>query len=237
MLINPSPNLNADETISQYFKVIQEWEKVVHIGQTDVILGDYSSASGTPHVGNVWWHSCGSIQGMTGNTAAEGAVIKLMMGFNIDYFRPAAGFTLCEMLGSKERHEWSNDMVTWFTPAYFSRHFRGGSAVNWPLDNVAGDNRGYLPFWGGTSHHQPSGCCHYDNSSNSPGWGKMFDMFVQVNNVVVQCGANHHLVGDQCVANRKSCYQIYAADNTLSDGMYNVCPQLPPVCTGTLLTA
>ena len=61
-------------------------------------------ASGTPHVGDVWWASCGSIQGMTGNTAAEGAVIKLVMGDNIDYFRPAAGFTLCEMLGSRNRH-------------------------------------------------------------------------------------------------------------------------------------
>jgi hypothetical protein len=157
------------------------WEMVAHIGQTNVNTGNYASASGTPHVGHIWWLSCGSIQGMIGNTAAEGAVIKLVMGDNIDYFRPAASFTLCEMLGSNERHEWSNDMVTWVTPAYYNSHL-GGSANMWPSHNVAEDNRDYLSFWGATNSY--SGCCHSTKNDGAQ-WNKRFDIYVQVNNVVL----------------------------------------------------
>eukprot|EP00966_Prymnesium_polylepis_P185237 4293185-Prymnesium_polylepis.1 len=46
------------------------------------------------------------------------------------------------MLSSSQKHDWSNDGVTWITPDHHPMHL-GGSGVNWPLNNVPGDSRAY----------------------------------------------------------------------------------------------
>jgi hypothetical protein len=104
------------------------------------------------------------------------------MGDVIDYFRPVTGATFCDMLTSSNQHQWSNDLTTWHTPDYFPAHV-GGSATNWPLDNVAGDDRRYLSFWG-DGRAGIGGCCH--NSYTDASFpGRQFTMYWCVP------GANH----------------------------------------------
>ena len=101
------------------------------------------------------------------------------MGSVVDYFRPMTGYTLCEMLSSSDKHDWSNDGVTWVTPAHYYG-IMGGSAYEWPKHNVQGDDRDYLSMWGtGTHPMDVSGCCHnaLDDASGSY---KTFDMYVVV---------------------------------------------------------
>ncbi|CAK0898324.1 unnamed protein product [Prorocentrum cordatum] len=89
---------------------------------------------------------------------AEADHIKIGMGEMTDYFKPVAGADFCDMLTSSTQHQWSNDVITWRIPDYYHNHF-GGSAANWPSNNVEGDGRRFLPFWGdgvGGSY----GCCH-----------------------------------------------------------------------------
>ena len=74
----------------------------------------------------------------------------------VDYFRPTPGNSLCDMLASNTKHEFSPDGVTWYTPTYLSSYM-GGSKKSWPKNNVPGDNRNYLSFWGGLAAR--SGCC------------------------------------------------------------------------------
>ena len=74
----------------------------------------------------------------------------------VDYFRPTPGNSLCDMLASNTKHEFSPDAVRWYTPLYFSSYM-GGSKTSWPKNNVPGDNRNYLSFWGGLAAR--SGCC------------------------------------------------------------------------------
>ncbi|CAK0911642.1 unnamed protein product [Prorocentrum cordatum] len=99
------------------------------------------------------------------NVPTTAGHVQLNMGDVVDYFRPVAGATFCDMLTSSNQHEWSNNLTTWYTPGYYSAHF-GGSALNWPLDNVAGDERRFLSFWddggGGVG-----GCCHNSYSDSS----------------------------------------------------------------------
>ena len=78
--------------------------------------------------------------------------IKLVLGDVVDYYRPIAGKTFCEMLQSNKLHQWSPDGLNWVTPAYTSLPHLGGSAIDWPADG-----RKYLSFWG--SNIQKGGCC------------------------------------------------------------------------------
>jgi len=121
----------------------------------------------TGGVSNDWSTICGNVPTTAGH-------VQLNMGDVVDYFRPVAGATFCDMLTSSSRHEWSNDLTTWHIPVYYSAHF-GGSTLNWPLDNVAGDQRRFLSFWddgmGGVG-----GCCH--NSYTDASYpGRPFTMY------------------------------------------------------------
>eukprot|EP00966_Prymnesium_polylepis_P268622 6205551-Prymnesium_polylepis.1 len=84
-----------------------------------------------------------------------------------------AGYTLCDMLSSWEKHDWSSDSVTWVTPDHLTGQM-GGSAKGWPVNHVTGDSRDYLSFWGSGIVQGMSGCCH--NTLNDTVYGfKTFD--------------------------------------------------------------
>jgi len=129
----------------------------------------------TGSVVNDWQTICSAIPTDAGH-------IQLTMGDVIDFFRPVTGSSFCDMLTSSNRHEWSNDLTTWHIPDYFSSHV-GGSATNWPLDNVAGDDRRYLSFWG-DGRGGIGGCCH-NSYSDASFPGRQFTMYWCV------AGANH----------------------------------------------
>ncbi|EOD13991.1 hypothetical protein EMIHUDRAFT_256681, partial [Emiliania huxleyi CCMP1516] len=78
------------------------------------------------------------------------------------------------MLASSTKHEFSPDEVAWYTPTYLGSNAMGGSARAWPRDNVPGDERAYLPFWGGAGAR--SGCCHSSLTSGAA-WGQTFDLY------------------------------------------------------------
>jgi len=107
--------------------------------------------------------------------------LKLVMGAVVDYYRPIAGKTYCDMLKSNQFHEWSNDAVHWVNPSHYSHHL-GGSAAHYPSDG-----RSYLSFWGG--HGNRGGCCH--NSYTDPaGWNKAFSLYYPEH--VDDCDTNQH---------------------------------------------
>lgn len=112
------------------------------------------------------------------NIPSTATAIRITMNAITDYFRPAASTTtLCSMLKAQNLHEWSPDASNWTTPDYYtteatsSNKYLGGSAEDWPKNNVLGDNRKFLSFWGtgkantGTTHS--GGCC--DNSFKGNG--------------------------------------------------------------------
>jgi hypothetical protein len=103
------------------------------------------------------------------------------MGSVVDYFRPMANHTLCDMLSSFRKHDWSNDGVTWRTPDHQTANM-GGSEKWWPRKHVLGDNRWYLSMWGAGTGNQgstrESGCCHSALNDNTPMWSQTFDMYV-----------------------------------------------------------
>ena len=90
------------------------------------------------------------------------------MGNVIDYFKPVAGITYCEMLQSNTLHQWSSDGKNWVIPTFYGHHL-GGSAKNYPTDG-----RGYLSFWGG--HGARGGCCYYSYNGKS-GWNRAFRIY------------------------------------------------------------
>jgi hypothetical protein len=94
----------------------------------------------TGSISNDWGTICHNVPTTAGH-------IQVTMGDVIDFFRPVPGASFCEMLTSSNRHEWSNDLTTWHTPDYYPAHY-GGSATNWPANNVEGDDRRFLSFWG-----------------------------------------------------------------------------------------
>ena len=103
-----------------------------------------------------------------------------------DYFRPTVNpltgsrHSWCDVLKSNNKHEWSPDGVGWRTDLTYetSLYYRGGSAANWPKDNVDGDGRQYLSFWGsGTSNSfLTGGCCSYSKATSSS-FGKAYRMY------------------------------------------------------------
>jgi hypothetical protein len=155
------------------------WTKFAHIGITtqNIVLSSYNTALGSQTSNDtVWWTSCSAAQTLSGKT---NPAIMLTMGSVVDYFRPMTGYTLCEMLSSSDKHDWSNDGVTWVTPTHdFNPTDRkmGGSRSDWPRSNVAGDDRTYLSFWGHA--WGLSGCCHNTIDSTFVRGYKTFDMYV-----------------------------------------------------------
>jgi hypothetical protein len=155
------------------------WTQFAHIGITTQSISSsaYNTSLGSQTSNDaVWWTSCSAAQTLSGST---NPAIKLTMGSVVDYFRPMADHTLCEMLSSSQKHDWSNDGVTWVTPAHYYG-IMGGSAYEWPKHNVQGDDRDYLSMWGtGTHPEAMSGCCH-NALDDASGWYKTFDMYVVV---------------------------------------------------------
>jgi len=156
------------------------WTQFAHIGTTMQVIGSsaYNTALGSQTSNDtVWWTSCSAAQDLSGST---NPAIKLTMGSVVDYFRPMANHTLCDMLSSFRKHDWSNDGVTWRTPDHQTANM-GGSEKWWPRDHVEGDERWYLSMWGaGTGNigsTRGSGCCHRALNDN-PEWSRTFDMYV-----------------------------------------------------------
>ena len=110
----------------------------------------------------------------------EAVYMKVTMGSVVDYFKPLPGVGAgsstssskwCEMLVSNNKHMWSADGLSWRIPKYWGSSMGlGGSVEFWPKDNVIGDGRRHLSFWG---HKDDScgvcsaGCC--SNALNVPG--------------------------------------------------------------------
>jgi len=107
------------------------------------------------------------------NIPATADHMKLVMGTVVDYFKPVQGASMCDMLTSTNQHEWSNDQASWTIPSRHGWNDLGGSTKNWPLQNVPGDNRGYLSVWGGIAN--VGGCCSYTYGS-AASWAKAFTM-------------------------------------------------------------
>jgi hypothetical protein len=67
-----------------------------------------------------------------------------------DFYRPKEkGVSFCTMLQSHDQHVWSADGVDWVEPKYHEYpNFFGGSFAGWPKENVGGDERTQLSYWG-----------------------------------------------------------------------------------------
>jgi hypothetical protein len=113
----------------------------------------------------------------------------VVMGAVIDYFRPnGEEISWCDMLTSHRKQEWSKDGLSWQKPAYTCTGFmftanNGGSAVDWPKENVEGDARGHLSIWGNDRIDVMGGCCsssytEYNTFPNNNGdhWRQPFSM-------------------------------------------------------------
>ena len=86
--------------------------------------------------------------------------IVVDMGAARDFFKPSEGVTYCNMLQSNKLHRWSPNGIEWVDVTFYSNdNPGGGSATNWPLNNVDGDQRKYLSFWGHYSPTLTGGCC------------------------------------------------------------------------------
>ncbi len=118
--------------------------------------------------------ACASLVGLD----LTAITMRAAMGSVRDFFRPVAGFDLCEMLGSFTKHRWSSTPDgTFALPAYSTGNL-GGSSFGWPLANAPGDGRGFLGFWGGAPNL--GGCCHTTSSpADSPAWGRAFSLHVR----------------------------------------------------------
>jgi hypothetical protein len=93
------------------------------------------------------------------------------MGDVRDLFRPMAGASYCDMLVKGHNFEWGVDGVEWFTPRYymFCCSNGGSSHLYSPGDDVDGDMRDSLSFWGTDPQrkdssptgwiHLTGGCC------------------------------------------------------------------------------
>jgi len=155
------------------------WVHFAHIGITNAALQTSSFNSFGSEGGDLWWYSCSDVEAAAG----PGAVMKMVLAegngdpSTVDYFRPTGDNTLCDMLASGSKHQWSNDLATWYTPSYHPDHM-GGSASNWARTNVAGDNREHLPFWGSGVGVAASGCCYHKADGSQPTWSRPFDLFI-----------------------------------------------------------
>ncbi|WP_425101602.1 VPLPA-CTERM sorting domain-containing protein [Tropicibacter sp. S64] len=100
--------------------------------------------------------------------------MKMTIGSVADFFRPASGFSLLDMLTSFDKHLWSNSAAgTFIAPAYYTNHM-GGSATFWPATTIPGDDRIHIGFWGDNGG-LTGACCSTDYVSSS-GWGQAFTL-------------------------------------------------------------
>ena len=101
------------------------------------------------------------------------AVMRLNMGIVKDYFKPTSGNTICDMIVTYNKHQWSSSWNgAYVTPGYYFTHL-GGSTNGWPSDG-----RAMLSIWGGNDGASTGGCCvvAYDNNG---AWGRTFELYVK----------------------------------------------------------
>lgn len=131
----------------------------------------YFDSRTMPNTQSFWKRCTGVVEYMS--------YARIVMGGTVDYFRPRAPSTLCQMLSSHHRHEWSPDAKAWEVPQYYFQHF-GGSSGGWPLRNrkYPNDKRQYLPFWSWGLWSAPhlDGCCHTNYQYHGPNWRQKFTM-------------------------------------------------------------
>ena len=101
-------------------------------------------------------------------------------GENNDYYKPVEGKTFCTMLQSNKEHLWTNDPTKneYVTPTYYGS-LLGGCKDNWPLNNVDGDPRRFIGFWGTDRTGQggsDGGCCH-STKNDVAAWKRKFTMY------------------------------------------------------------
>lgn len=103
-------------------------------------------------------------------------IMRMTMGAVVDYFRPQASETLLSMLTSSAKHLWSAAQDGSFVaPTYYSfPNLLGGSDGFWPANNVVGDNRSFLGFWGSNSS-ATGGCCTSANDTSNA-FGQAFTL-------------------------------------------------------------
>ena len=112
--------------------------------------------------------------------------VVVVMGTAYDYYRPLPDAKLanqerfCNMLTSFKLHQWSSDGIHWIKTTYHVGAL-GGSKSGYPVDNIDGDNRAYLSFWG--NKVQKGGCCSSSVSETGipvgKDWGISFTMYIR----------------------------------------------------------
>lgn len=130
---------------------------------------EYAASADTS--AQIWEDNCNGVPLGTEYMVLTAGTVK-------DYFKPLDGKDYCEMLTTHNFHLWSNDGVHWHIPAYNTNTaVGGGSARDWPKNNIAGDARAYLSFWRppawANSNTVVGGCCassttvYYDKDANT----------------------------------------------------------------------
>jgi hypothetical protein len=67
-------------------------------------------------------------------------VVATLKGETRDYFKPIQRASMCDMLVSHAKHQWSPNGVDWVTPPQYQQdHLNGGSQQNWPKLKVDDD--------------------------------------------------------------------------------------------------
>ena len=158
------------------------WTHTAHILGISVVNGaSYTNGLGT--IGNnsqEWIIPCHNLTNYS--------MMALVMGSVVDYYRPTSGSSVCDMLTSNNKHQWTNweylQSSYWWTPAYYSAHL-GGSSLGWP--QTYGGNRLHLSFWG-TTGDVLGGCCSTTYTQphtivppcgTDNAWCKAFDLYWQ----------------------------------------------------------
>ena len=148
------------------------WTELAAFGSGAATIGPSTYANGFGSLGDTdYTHACSLFGGLD----LTDTTLRVTMGVVVDYFKPTASNDLCSMLGTHNQHTWSASAAGPFVvPAYFTSHL-GGSALDWPLNNVSGDGRNFLTFWGGNG--SLSGCCHEASSpADTPLWNRAFTL-------------------------------------------------------------
>merc|ERR1712217_455065 len=89
--------------------------------------------------------------------------IRIIMGDFVDYFRPKDSYDFCDMLTSKNKHDWSSDGINWviLKETDYDRSQEpqlGGSSATFARDGPIG--RDTLSMWGYDHIDAKGGCCY-----------------------------------------------------------------------------
>jgi hypothetical protein len=136
------------------------------------------------------------------------------MGSVVDYFIPN-GVTFSTMVTTSPttNFKWTNDLSKPFVVPVYHSSLLGGSVNLWPSNNIAGDTRRYLSFWGGNDGSSAGGCCH-STYSDTAAWGKAFKIWIKEEVAEISY-------------NNTTCEEIKNNTGTSSSGIYNIDPDGP----------